>query len=235
MVERLHRTLKAALKCSPETPWTLALPGVLLELRTTFKEDLQASPAEMVFGTSLRIPGEFMMPQDTDKTPPSDFVLSLRRLFKAIRSVPASRHALHRPFVFVDLATCDYVFRRIDSIRKPLEQPYTGPHKVIRRINERTFVVDVNGIAKTLSTDQLKPAYLDNADPQPKPDQPTTTRSTQDQDGTQHSATQRVRFSLPAKNAQSIGRGVAVAPGISPPVTRRSHCQLGLPPDEQDS
>ncbi|CAB0043629.1 unnamed protein product, partial [Trichogramma brassicae] len=193
MVERLHRTLKAALKCSPETPWTLALPGVLLGLRTTFKEDLQASPAEMVFGTSLRIPGELMMQQDTDKTPPSDFVLALRRLFKAIRPVPASRHAQHRPFVFADLATCDYVFRRVDSIRKPLEQPYTGPHKVIRRINERTFVVDVNGVAKTLSTDQLKPAYLDNANPQPKPDQPTTTRSTQEQDDTQHSATQRIR------------------------------------------
>ncbi|CAB0028612.1 unnamed protein product [Trichogramma brassicae] len=68
MVERMHRTLKAALKCSPETPWTLALPGVLLGLRTTFKEDLQASPAEMVFGTSLRIPGEFVARQEPDKT-----------------------------------------------------------------------------------------------------------------------------------------------------------------------
>ncbi|CAB0032311.1 unnamed protein product [Trichogramma brassicae] len=67
MVERMHRTLKAALKCSPETPWTLALPGVLLGLRTTFKEDLQASPAEMVFGTSLRIPGEFVARQDRTK------------------------------------------------------------------------------------------------------------------------------------------------------------------------
>ncbi|CAB0032489.1 unnamed protein product [Trichogramma brassicae] len=191
MVERMHRTLKAALKCSPETPWTLALPGVLLGLRTTFKEILQASPAEMVFGTSLRIPGEFMMQQDTDKTPPSDFVLALRRLFKAIRPVPASHHAQHRLFVFADLATCDYVFWRVDSIRKPLEQPYTGPHKVIRRINDRTSVVDVNGVAKTLSTDQLKPAYIDYAAPQPKPDQPTTTRSTLDQDDTQHSATQR--------------------------------------------
>ncbi|CAB0042447.1 unnamed protein product, partial [Trichogramma brassicae] len=55
MVERLHRTLKAAFKCSPETPWTSALPTVLLGLRTAFKEDLQASPAEMVFGTALRI------------------------------------------------------------------------------------------------------------------------------------------------------------------------------------
>ncbi|CAB0042244.1 unnamed protein product [Trichogramma brassicae] len=85
MVERMHRTLKAALECSPETPWTLALPGVLLGLRTTFKEDLQASPAEMVFGTSLRIPGEFVARQEPDKTSPSEFVLALRRLFQAIR------------------------------------------------------------------------------------------------------------------------------------------------------
>ncbi|CAB0040197.1 unnamed protein product, partial [Trichogramma brassicae] len=104
----------------------------------------------------------------------------------------------HRPFVFKDLATSDYVFRRLDTILKPLEQPYTGPHRVIRRINERNFVVDVNGVAKTLSTDQLKPAYLDVADSgasQATPEQPTTT---------QPSSTRRVTFSLPAQTAQSI-------------------------------
>ncbi|CAB0043101.1 unnamed protein product [Trichogramma brassicae] len=223
MVERMHRTLKAALKCSPETPGTLALPGVLLGLRTTFKEDLQASPAEMVFGTSLRIPGEFVARQEPDKTSPSEFVSALRRLFQAIRPVPASRHVQHRPFVFKDLATSDYVFRRLDTILKPLEQPYTGPHRVIRRINERNFVVDVNGVAKTLSTDQLKPAYLDVADSgasQATPEQPTTTQ--------QPSSTRRVTFSLPAQTAQSIRGGVAVAPQSSPPNTRRSRRQLGL-------
>ena len=37
MVERLHPTLKAALMCSPQTPWVDLLPTVLLGLRTTFK------------------------------------------------------------------------------------------------------------------------------------------------------------------------------------------------------
>ncbi|CAB0036245.1 unnamed protein product [Trichogramma brassicae] len=128
------------------------------------KRTCKRRPAEMVFGTSLRIPGEFVARQEPDKTSPSEFVSALRRLFQAIRPVPASRHVQHRPFVFKDLATSDYVFRRLDTILKPLEQPYTGPHRVIRRINERNFVVDVNGVAKTLSTDQLKPAYLDVAD-----------------------------------------------------------------------
>ena len=40
MVERLHRTLKAALMCSPQTPWLDLLPTVLLVLRMTFKDDL---------------------------------------------------------------------------------------------------------------------------------------------------------------------------------------------------
>ncbi|CAB0041105.1 unnamed protein product [Trichogramma brassicae] len=144
MVERLHRTLKAALKCSLETPWTLALPGVLIGLRTTFNKELQASPVEMVFGTSLRIPGEFMMQQETDKI------------------LPSSRR----------ISTTETHSRSLIS-RRP-----RGRH--------RTRIA----------------------------------RNTQQ--------TQRVTFSLPAQNAQSIGRGVAVVPEISLPVTRRSRLQLGL-------
>ncbi|CAB0035887.1 unnamed protein product [Trichogramma brassicae] len=144
MVERMHRTLKAALKCSPETPWTLALPGVLLGLRTTFKEDLQASPAEMVFGTSLRIPGEFVARQEPDKTSPSEFVLALRRLFQAIRPVPSVSACSASP---VRLQGPGNERLRVSSARHHSQAAraavYTGPHRVIRRINERNFVVDV--------------------------------------------------------------------------------------------
>jgi hypothetical protein len=35
---------------------------VLLGIRTSFKEDLQASVAELVYGEPLRIPGEFLTP-----------------------------------------------------------------------------------------------------------------------------------------------------------------------------
>lgn len=172
----MHRTLKAALKCSPETPWTQALPAVLLGLRTTFKEDLQASPAELALGTSLRIPGEFIAPHGASSCSPADFVSKLRRLFSSIRPVPVSRHSNLNPFVFQDLRTCEYVFRRIDAVKKPLEPPYTGPHRVVKRIDNRTFVVDINGFSKTLSTDQLKPAYLAPAD-EPHPQQVATPSS----------------------------------------------------------
>ena len=171
MVEMFHRTLKAALMCSPDTPWPDLLPSVLLGLRTAFKEDLQASPMEMLYGMSLRIPGEFFV---TDSIPASsrDFVGRLRLLFREIKAVPASRHTQQHPFVFKDLQSCTHVFKRVDAIRKPLEPPYTGPHEVVKRLDDRTYIFKINGLEKTISTDALKPAYLESADP--TPDQPAT-------------------------------------------------------------
>lgn len=63
IVEGLHRTLKAALMCALQTSWTELLPLVLLGLRTVYKEELQASPGEMLYGTTLRVPGEFFVHQ----------------------------------------------------------------------------------------------------------------------------------------------------------------------------
>ena len=49
LVERLHRTMKAAIMCHADEQWTEALPLVLLGIRTAYKEDLQSSTAELVY------------------------------------------------------------------------------------------------------------------------------------------------------------------------------------------
>ncbi|XP_014215682.1 uncharacterized protein LOC106644596 [Copidosoma floridanum] len=157
MIECLHRTLKAVLKCST-LPWVNELHSVLLGLRTTYKEDLKASPAEMVYGTSLRVSGEFFT-TTTSKADSSTFVKGLRQLFKSLKAVAAAHHSPAQPFVFKDHNKCSHVFKRDDKIKKPLEQPYTGPHRVINRNDSRTFTVEVDGEAKVVSTDQLKPAH----------------------------------------------------------------------------
>ena len=67
MVERFHRSLKASLRARlHDGNWIDELPWVLLGLRTATKEDLQTSPAEMVFGDSPLLPGEFA---SSGKTP----------------------------------------------------------------------------------------------------------------------------------------------------------------------
>jgi len=77
-VEILHRTLKAAIMCHAGEQWTEALPLVLLGIRTSYKEDLQSSAAELVYGEPLRVPGEFLVPA-TPKVEASIFIQQLRR------------------------------------------------------------------------------------------------------------------------------------------------------------
>ena len=63
MVERFHRNLKEALKARwLDNDWVLALPWFMLWIRTAPKEDLNCSAAEMVFGSTLTVPGEFISP-----------------------------------------------------------------------------------------------------------------------------------------------------------------------------
>jgi transposase InsO family protein len=50
LVERFHQTLKAAIMCHADQQSTEALPLVLLGIRTSFKEDMQSSVAELVYG-----------------------------------------------------------------------------------------------------------------------------------------------------------------------------------------
>ena len=66
LVERFHRQLKAALKASVDpTNWVDMLPMVLLGIRTCLKQDLKSSTAEIVYGTTLRLPGDFFQSPTT--------------------------------------------------------------------------------------------------------------------------------------------------------------------------
>ncbi|XP_011638092.1 uncharacterized protein LOC105427839 [Pogonomyrmex barbatus] len=60
MVERFHRQFKAAIRCRANPRWTEELPTILLGIRATFREDLHTTIAEMIYGESLRLPGQFL-------------------------------------------------------------------------------------------------------------------------------------------------------------------------------
>ncbi|XP_064482860.1 uncharacterized protein K02A2.6-like [Ornithodoros turicata] len=62
LVERFRRQLKVALRAAPETPWPEVIPLALLGIRSTFKAHMGCAVAEMVYGTSLRLPGDLIYP-----------------------------------------------------------------------------------------------------------------------------------------------------------------------------
>ena len=89
MVERFHCQLKAALKAQ-DNPNALmeTLPLILLGIHTALKEDFNSTTAEMVFGTTLRLPGEIFTPSLTPSLPnPSNFVIQLKDYFRNFKSV----------------------------------------------------------------------------------------------------------------------------------------------------
>jgi transposase InsO family protein len=157
MVERLHRTLKAALMCH-STTWSEALPSVLLGMRTALKEDLNGSPALFTYGETIRLPGEFFSLPPTRLTS-KQFLTKLQPLMANLVPKPAVHHSGVSFFVHPELATASHCFVRTDSLRPSLTPPYTGPYKVIER-NNKSFVLDIKGVHKTISIDRVKPAFL---------------------------------------------------------------------------
>jgi hypothetical protein len=60
LVQHFHWMRQAAIMCHADQYWTETLPLVLLRIHTAFKEDLQASVAELVYSEPPRIPGELL-------------------------------------------------------------------------------------------------------------------------------------------------------------------------------
>lgn len=80
MVERLHGPFKTSLMVQPDSHnWTHYLPLVLLSIHTKIKEDLDCSPTELTFGTSLRLPGDFVCPNCHSVPTPSEALASQRK------------------------------------------------------------------------------------------------------------------------------------------------------------
>ncbi|XP_045448264.1 uncharacterized protein K02A2.6-like [Melitaea cinxia] len=182
MVERFHRQLKAAIVCHANDRWTESLPWVLLGIRSAFKEDLQCSSAELVYGEPLRLPGEFFQPTDGSTTDLSNFSARLKQIVLRLKPSPASRHGSPKVFVYKELATTDHIFLREDASRGSLHPAYSGPHKVLSR-DDKVFKILLKGKEVTVSIDRIKPAFIlpdpTNSEPEPLPNvqKEHTTRS----------------------------------------------------------
>ncbi|KAL7289575.1 hypothetical protein TKK_0016543 [Trichogramma kaykai] len=67
MIEHWHRDFKTALIAYEGLDsWTRILPMVMLGLLTRICSDIDASPAEVLFGTTLPLPGEFFSDHSTE-------------------------------------------------------------------------------------------------------------------------------------------------------------------------
>ena len=125
MVVRFHRNLKEALKIRLlDNDWVLALPWVMLGIRTAPKEYLNFSATEMVFGSTLIVPGEF--------------VSSSQRQHDSLitKFVPKTTdfHGNSKCSLIKALDTADFVFVRVDRHKISLCRPYEGPFRELVKV-----------------------------------------------------------------------------------------------------
>ena len=158
MVERMHRQLKAAIMSQQNVRWMEALSTVLLSIRSTWREDLQGTVTEILYGQSLRLPGEFLgSHRSNDST--NNHVEFVRQLYQHIRNLrpisDASRHNKGNIFVFKDLAPSEQVLydtrwsqaatstamRRAEQSRKAIGENVRRQHKRSRSVAARGLSV----------------------------------------------------------------------------------------------
>ena len=137
-VERQHKDLKNSLKTAllhmgdtNGRNWMDVLPWTLLARRNSYHNELQATPAEAVYGESMRLPGD-LTPRPSPDVTTEDILLKVKALPDR---PPAQTRPPSGPQHFppeADSATHVYV-RRPKSKIKPLTPISDGPFVILNR------------------------------------------------------------------------------------------------------
>ena len=170
-LERQHRDLKSSLKaCLLEMGdvhgqnWHMALPWILLSKRTAYQADLGASPAEVVFGDTLTIPGDLA---GSDLQPDSTLpqILEKARKNSAREPVQTSHHTAEpRHYMPQGLEEASHVWVRVPAAKKlPLGSNYDGPWEVLERRGGTCVVLRVGTLADGSPRTELH--HLENCKP----------------------------------------------------------------------
>ncbi|BHF69115.1 hypothetical protein SprV_0301215700 [Sparganum proliferum] len=127
----------------------------MLGIRTALKPDLECSADELVYGTTLRIPGDFFgYPQSSADLDPSNYVQRLRQAMTHLRATPPRAPT--------------------NSVRRSLQQPYDGPFRELSR-KDKHFTIDRGGRIDVVSVDRLKAAYTEPLSTSPTEQPPLAT------------------------------------------------------------
>lgn len=90
MVEQFHRQLKVALRATEDPArWAVRLLLVLLGVHTACRCDLDCTVVDLVYGTSLRLPGQFFSAHSLGPPhDPAEFASLLRGVLEDPHPVP---------------------------------------------------------------------------------------------------------------------------------------------------
>ena len=231
LVERFHRRMKESLIAlidDERHQWYWHLPCTLLAIRTTLKPDVGASPAELVYGEGLAIPGSILPPSldnDVDNGIRQNTLDHLR--LEVARLQPSATSAHRRPRVNIpdELNNASHVFVLRGGQQPTLTSPYSGPYRVVSRTPDSFRVAIPGRGTETINIARLKPAVIDEDEvegPQPvtPPSPPPPGRRpgirTRQPEPTDRSTRRRVHFDDVASSSSSSTAAATVDPVEEP-------------------
>ena len=146
-IERQHGPLKTGLRATLlamgdefQTGWMRVLPYVLLGRRNSYHSDLGASPAEVVFGEQMKLPGDAPLPMNAGET-----MEELLARVKALPDRPPAQTNLHKtvhPYMPSKCATTTHVYTE-RAKKTPLEPRYDGPFPILQRLGKSCLQIEV--------------------------------------------------------------------------------------------
>ena len=123
------------------------------------KTYLGTSSAELVYGSTLTIPGEFIAKSDDPTI--KQHLTDLRQFVKKLAPKPTNFHGTTKKICPTNILNWKFVFVRRDMHKNPLRKPYDGPFKVIET-GEKNFKTLIGDQEDTVTVDLLKPAFVGN-------------------------------------------------------------------------
>ena len=166
-VERFHQTLKTMMKkyCRVnECDWDQSIPYLLFAIRSSVNESLGVSPFDMVFGHHARGPLDVIREHWGGENPDTNLVDYIHK-FKnklhqtwefANKNLKKSQRAMKQQY---DVKTKPRSFEVGESVLallpvpgNPLKARFSGPWKVVKKLNDTDYVVETPDRRKKYQT-----------------------------------------------------------------------------------
>nr|VZI00033.1 unnamed protein product [Spirometra erinaceieuropaei] len=129
-------------------------------------QDLDCPAAALVFGATVRLPGQMISPTPRVAVEdPTNLLHRLRQFVRTLSPVPPGPH-VSEIYIEKDLATCPHVYLQCGRVRRPLKPPYDGPFRVISR-GTKNLRMQRGPREEVVSVERLKAAV-----PDAPPDEP---------------------------------------------------------------
>ncbi|GBM62391.1 Transposon Ty3-I Gag-Pol polyprotein [Araneus ventricosus] len=176
MVERFNRTILNHLSLfvsRNQTDWDTHLPLFLLAYRSAEHEVTGLTPAEMLFGRTLRLPCDILFgrPSETPSSP-NEYMKNLEARLESVHAFARERiklasermktrydsRATHHHFKEGDLVWM-YNPKRRRGLSPKLQQNWEGPYTVVKKLNDVVYRVQrsPNAKPKVIHINRLAP------------------------------------------------------------------------------